>query len=209
MAIARLNGATPATTIETLPITLEQQTSRASLLIASAFIMLTATLLLAPFSLVAASAVYDPAPLISALRRPVVAVQLSLALVVAIAFVTVPLRLLLRRSRRPRRIVVSAAGVIASNGPGGNPAWNESLAAYRGVAHHIRTSLSGAQHEIVLVHPQSARSVVLHSADRIDQAEVDAVARLLNLSEVPARTLYQVRRPRTVPMQLTGALKAA
>ena len=109
----------------------------------------------------------------------------------------------------PSRFVISGETVAATNGPAGAPAWNEPLTAYRGVAHHIRTSLSGAQHEIVLVHPDASKSIVLTTADRIGQPQVDAMAALLNVCEVPARTLYQSRRSQTWNDHHASTLKAA
>lgn len=194
MAVARIEVETHSDAAHSLPLTLERKSSPISMLIAATFIALAATVLLAPFSLLAAQAAQDPAAFLTTLQHPAIALQLGLALMVAIVFVAVPLRRLLCRSMLPSRFVISGETVAATNGLAGAPAWNEPLTAYRGVAHHIRTSLSGAQHEIVLVHPDASKSIVLATADRIGQRQVDAMAALLNVCEVPARTLYQSRR---------------
>jgi hypothetical protein len=67
------------------------------------------------------------------------------------------------------------------------------------VAHHIRASLSGARHEIVLVHADRRRSVLLHFADRVLESELAAVARRLELPVVPARWIYRTPTPAAAP----------
>ncbi|MEQ1613614.1 MAG: hypothetical protein ABL904_12740 [Hyphomicrobiaceae bacterium] len=206
MATARVDVETPLEA--SLPMTLDRHNSSTSVLIAGAFIAIAATVLLAPFSLLMASAANDPASFLMTVQQPAIALQLGLAFFTGVAFVALPLRRLLRRSMQPRRIVISGDRVAATNHRDGAPAWSEPLSAYRGIAHHIRTSLSGAQHEIVLVHPDATKSIVLTSADRIDQPQIDAMAALLDVCEVPARTLYQGRRSRLFSDQPAGALKA-
>jgi hypothetical protein len=208
VAIAPVEGDKQSAAVQSLSLLLERETSPISIVIAGAFIAVAAGVLLVPFSLLAARAAEDPASFIATIRQPAIALQLGLALVVAVAFVAVPLRKLVRRSLQPRRIVISGGHVVASHDSAGTPAWSEPLTAYRGVAHHIRTSLSGAQHEIVLVHPDASKSIVLQSADRIAQPQVDAMACLLNVAEVPARAIYQTRRSRTWNQQ-PAALEAA
>jgi hypothetical protein len=209
MAVARMKIDTPTDSCPLLPLVLEQQVSRGSLVSAGLFIALAAATLLAPFSLLAASAAEEPAQFMATMSQPAVALQLTLALIVALAFVALPLRRLVRRAQQPRRIEVSSQGVSALDAVRGRTVWHEPLSAYRGIAHHIRTSLSGAQHEIVLVHPERSKSVVLQAADRINQAQVDAMAALLAVAEVPARTLYQGHRIDLWPFGRQAALKAA
>lgn len=209
MAVAQFDARSSNDSLPALPLTLDRQNSPTSIAIAATFIALAAAILLAPFSLLAAQAAHDPVAFLATIQQPAIALQLSLALVVAVVFVTVPLRLLLRRSMQPRRIVVSGHRVEATNDPAGQPTWSEPLSAYHGVAHHIRTSLSGARHEIVLVHPVAAKSIVLMSADRIGQPQVDAMAALLKVREVPARALYQNHPVRSHPEPMTAALSPA
>jgi hypothetical protein len=207
MALARVDFVT-ADPMCTLPVSLEQPASRTSTIIAGLFIALAAMVLLAPFSLLAAQAAAEPAHFLATIRQPAIAVQLGLALFVAIAFVSIPLLLLVRRSRQPRRIVISETSVCATGAP--SATWSEPLTAYEGIAHHIRTSLSGAQHELVLVHQERSKSVVLHISDRIAQPQIDAVAALLKVSEVPARSLYERRgRPQNQALLAEDQLKAA
>ena len=211
MAAQNASSITAADPFGVLPVTLEQRVSIATLIILGAFIATTAAVLLTPFAIFAIHAAADPAGFLKALSRPTVALQLGLALLVAIAFVLIPSRLLVRRAMQPRRITISADAVKAIAAGSTGEQWSEPLAAYRGVAHHIRTSLSGAQHEIVLVHAQPGKSVVLQTADRISQPHVDAIALMLKLNQVPARMMYERRsRPLTrAQMTIEPLLDAA
>lgn len=191
-----------------LPLVLTQHASRGGTVAAGTFIAVAAAVLLAPFSLLAAGAAHAPDSVASTIMQPVVAVQLGLALIVALTFVAVPLHRLLKASRRPARIVVAADQVAATDATG-RALWTEPLASYRGIAHHIRTSLSGARHEIVLVHATADKTVVIETGDRIGQARIDTFAGLLRLPEVPAGTLYQRRAPDQWMTSAEVELKAA
>ena len=178
--------------IASLPMTLDQSVSVVSIAVAGAFVAIAAVVLVAPFGLVVELAAFDPAAFLQIAQRPATAIQLAIALVIGIIFVAIPLRRLLGRARAPRRIVILEREVTASNHWLGEArGWKEPLASYKGVAHHVRTTLSGAQHEIVLIHDQPSKSVVLHIADRIEQPQVDAVAALLNVAEISPRSIYR------------------
>jgi hypothetical protein len=209
MVPARIDATVPLK-LQALPVVVEQRASPTSFVIASLFIALAATVLLLPFGLLAAHAAMAPAAFGSALSQPVTALLLATGLLVAITFVALPVRALMHRTLRPGRVVVTRDAVTATAGMRGPQAdWSEPLSSYRGVAHHIRTSLSGVQHEIVLVHHLTSRSVVLHVADRIGQPQVDAVASLLGVAQVPARTLYERGRSTRMLRSQQAELQAA
>ena len=65
------------------------------------------------------------------------------------------------------------------------------LASFAGVAHHVRASLSGTRHELILVHPDREKSVLLSLAAKVAQAEVDRVAALLGHKEISPGVLYR------------------
>jgi hypothetical protein len=69
----------------------------------------------------------------------------------------------------------------------GARAWVEPLSAYVGVAHRVRTSLSGVRHELVLVHQNPSKSLILRSSPQISQEAVETAARLFALAEIPSR----------------------
>ena len=72
--------------------------------------------------------------------------------------------------------------------------WSVPLNQFCGVTHHIRATLSGARHEIILVHPDPAKDVLLNLGSRHPQDGADHFAYLLGMSELQPRTLYQRRR---------------
>ena len=76
--------------------------------------------------------------------------------------------------------------------------WSAPLGAFTGLAHHLRASLSGTRHELILVHPEREKSVLLCLADTLAQQEVERVATLLGHKEIPSSVLYRfkVRLPR-------------
>lgn len=206
MAVARLDGTELAGSTYTLPITLNHKASATSYFVAASFILCAACFLLVPFVLLVAMAAYEPNSVWMIARNPSTAIQLGLALLVGIAFVTYPLRRLVQRMRSPRLIMINDGTVSATGSrPDGKPAWSEPLSAYKGIAHHVRTTLSGAHHEIVLIHAEPSKSVVLQTAERIAQPDVDAVAALLNIAEIPARMMYERARLPASELRLKAA----
>ena len=92
--------------------------------------------------------------------------------------------------------------------PFGSTAWSVPLASYSGIAHHVRASLSGLRHELILVHPDPAKNLLVAVADRIPQATLDRAKALLRLPEVPAKSLYMrggdVTTNWTEPVRMAG-----
>ena len=68
----------------------------------------------------------------------------------------------------------------------------------------MRASLSGTRHELILVHPERDKCVLLSVAPRTTQAEVDRVATLLGHKEIPPSELYRFKAlwPRMTPVSL-------
>ncbi|MGQ0456156.1 MAG: hypothetical protein ACT4OU_03735 [Hyphomicrobium sp.] len=122
---------------------------------------------------------------------PIAALELALALVVWMALVCWPLRIAISRLARRRDVEITATKVLVEDrNPLGQDAWSAPLAEFTGVAHHIRSSLSGLRHELVLVHPERGRSILLTVAEQISEREAEAMARLLRLPRVAADKLY-------------------
>jgi hypothetical protein len=118
----------------------------------------------------------------------------------AIAFTTyllwLPMRRLLGRLVIRRTVEIDATSVrVLEGGHFRSWAWSAPLSSFTGVAHHVRASLSGTRHELILVHPIREKSVLLSVANRTAQGEVDRVVALLGHKEIPPSELYRFRAP--------------
>lgn len=153
----------------------------------------------------------------SELRQAVVAapwigVELAIGLISLIGLVCWPLRLRVARLARRRDIVINRDHVVVTDHHAfGETPWSASMSEFAGVTHHVRSSLSGVRHELVLVHPERGRSLILRVSEQIPGRDLDAVRGLLLMPEVAALALYQSQRatPRAGANRLTTAIPAA
>ena len=150
--------------------------------------------LLAPFALVAALLASDAAAREILAAHPAVGVQLALGLLALVGLFLVPLALLTRRAFERREILIDGAFVHARE-PGvfGARCWREPVEAYDGLAHRVRSSLSGTSHELVLVHPRADRSVIVFSGAKLLEAEAEFIARSARFAEIRSRETPSVR----------------
>jgi hypothetical protein len=127
--------------------------------------------------------------------QPLVAFQLAAALTFWIGLFAWPLKGLATRLGCRRTVEITKDSVeVADIRAIGKSVWSEPLASYRGVAHHIRSSLSGTRHELVLVHADAGRSVLLAAAEQISDAEISRMTRLLGLPQVQPSEMYAVAK---------------
>jgi hypothetical protein len=123
---------------------------------------------------------------------------LGLEILAALAFWTyllgLPLKRLFDRLAVKRTVDIDATTVTVSEyGHFRSWTWQAPLGAFTGVAHHVRASLSGTRHELILVHPTREKSVLLSLAHQMSQSEVDRVAALLHHQEIPPSELYRFK----------------
>lgn len=153
----------------------------------------TALALLVPTALVVARLAAGDDAARQAIDNPGSVIQIALGVAFLSAMIGWPLYLTSRRIGRRRDVVIDHAQVtVRENAPAGRSQWSEPLSAYLGVAHHLRTTQAGPRHELVLVHPDPRRHVVVASAERLTRADLERVARQLGLDEVPAAALYRL-----------------
>lgn len=171
-----------------LPLTFEQAPEGSGRFVLLVLAATALTLLLAPFGLVAAQLLSDASARAVLAHNPLLGAQLGLGFLVLLALFGWPLAHLSRRALVKRRITIEG-GQIHSAGIGlfGGGGWTEPLAAYRGVAPRIRSSLSGVSHELVLLHGLPERSVVLYSGAAITPDMIAAASRILAVAEIPSR----------------------
>jgi len=125
-------------------------------------------------------------------ERPLAALQTVVGVSLCAVLVLVPALRGLARLWAWQEVRVSPEMVeILRHTPLGIARQCVPLNHYQGIAHYIRASLSGLTHEILLVHPDSAFSVTLLSAERVTQSMLDEYKSLLGLPEIPARAIYE------------------
>lgn len=164
------------------PLVLVQTTSRLAA-IAHAVILLPACLMmLAPFALVAARASDLPGARELIVARPVAALQLTIAFLIAGAFATLAVRRLASRLGRGTRVEIGHETVrVRARGLLRDASWSAPLPSYAGIRHQVRSTLNGTRHELVLEHPDARRSLLIEIAPQISQARIGEVAAQLRL----------------------------
>ena len=164
-------------------------TSRTSAVVKLLMLAPTMVLLAVPLSLIGAHAEHPALSLIS--DNPVSALQILTGFVIWAALFIWPLKRIVACMGARRKVEIDGESVkVEDSSPFGGSTWSAPLASYRGIAHHIRASLSGNCHELILVHTDSAKNVVLDISDRVSQTLFERCKVLLNLPEVPAKDLY-------------------
>lgn len=150
-----------------------------------------AALVVVPQIALAGYALISPDIRQSLIDQPVAAAQLAVALMFWIALFAWPIKRLLGRINRHRDVEISQHRVcVRDQHLFGSRQWDVPLNSYRGIAHHIRSSLSGTRHELVLVHPDPAQTVILMTAPMISAADISRLMALLGLPEIAASELY-------------------
>jgi branched-subunit amino acid transport protein len=187
-----------------LPLRSQQSPSSFSDLLGFVCVAALAAAVLIPLFGLTIYGLADPNVRIEVARHPFVAFEIATALLLWTLIFAWPLKRQFARLTLRRTIEVGSDAVTGEErGPFTTANWTESLANYRGIAHHVRSSLSGTRHEIVLVHPRAKRNVVLSTAEHISDADMVRMATLLRLPQIPTRALY-ARGWQTADPMLTG-----
>ncbi len=188
-------GSSPRSPSE-LPFRLVQTCSQraATILLALAF---TVILGIAVASLIFLfEAVSAPAARTLLVQHPALGLEILAAIVFWLYLTALPVRRLIYRMTSARTVEMDPDTVtVNERGPLRTLTWSAPLASYAGLAHHLRASLSGTRHELILVHPEKNKSVLLAVAASLPQSEVDRVAELLGQPEVSTGALYRYAMP--------------
>lgn len=124
--------------------------------------------------------------------KPAAMLKLGLAVSLTLAVAWLPIRALFWRIGRQRTVAFHATQVhVCDQGLLGKTNWSAPFSAFRGVVHHVRATLSGAHHELFLVHPDPARTILLHTASEIPQSTINHYSSLVALPELAPRELYR------------------
>jgi hypothetical protein len=198
MRFAAYDRLAPSAPLPVLPLVLEQSSNRVVALAKLSGLVLLLAASAGALGLVVAHAANEPGLGAEIAERPVATLQAALGLAVWLALIGWPAGRLMRKLCARRRVVISSETVVVTeHGLCGFHQWSAPIDRFEGLVHHIRSSVSGSRHELILVHPDRRRSVLLAAADRIGKADVEAMARALAVPEVPASSLY--RSPRRAP----------
>lgn len=185
-----------APAFDRLPFHAAQASSRATAILLLMLLIPALGLVLVPVAMVlvfATGELRDAVthhPLVGAILASGLAGWLTLLLVAA-------KRIILRFGKRRNVTIACERVTVAEENLFGSRLWSLPLAEFRGVAHHVRATLSGVRHELILVHPMPDRSVLLHSANAIAQATIEDATRLLRLQQIPAQELYRITQRRS------------
>lgn len=130
--------------------------------------------------LLTSGAMSKPEAVSRALAQPLTTVQIILGILMLSALLLIPARRVVAGIGRAGVVEVDGSMVkVAERGFLSARNFREPLAAYRGVAQRVRTTVSGIHHELVLVHPDARRDVII-ALDGMDPAMTPAavIARL-------------------------------
>lgn len=151
--------------------------------------------LIYPLALIAHDAVVNPQVVHPIAENLGSTLLLGAGFLVGLALLTVPLRFGIARLGAAATVQLANGLVqVQRQGVLGLQTWAAPLSQYCGVTHHIRATLSGPRHEIILVHTEPAKDVLLSLGHRHPQEGAAYYADLLGVGEVQPRTLYQRRR---------------
>lgn len=192
MALHSFETIDPPAPLTALPARIEQSCPRIRTVVSLAALSVAALAIVTPFAAVLAHLIDTPHARSLMTEQPGSVVQLALGLVVWTVLLGWPAKRLARRLIT-RRIVCLTRGHVAVEETGikGTSSWTLPMTAFTGLAHHVRASVSGVGHELVLRHDDPSRSVLIAVAPRITQSEVERICALLEVREIPARLLYE------------------
>ncbi|MBY0226980.1 MAG: hypothetical protein K2Q28_14345 [Hyphomicrobium sp.] len=191
MRIAAIDSMTPSMPDFTVArVRIDQFPARRATGVLLAVLLALAAVLLSPFYLVATAALADQELRDAAATRPLAIVQICMGLAVWLLLLGFPIYRLLDTLTRSRVVEIASGRVsVADRSFGRSSVWSAPVADFLGLAPYLRASLSGVRHELILVHPDRERSVLVAMAPRLMQLDVDHVAAALGLKEVSPQIL--------------------
>jgi hypothetical protein len=123
-----------------------------------------------------------------AAARPFVGLGLAVSLTFWVALFALPISRLVHNLNGRRSVVIGRGAVdVLDENAAGTRVWTAPLASYSGIAHRVRTSLSGARHELMLVHPKRERCVLLMVGEHISESDIGRFSQLLNVPQIAPR----------------------
>jgi hypothetical protein len=132
-------------------------------------------------------------PSVLARHDPFVFAALAAQPALWVLLFTIAMMAVLPRLGRQRVVTLTLDHVsVLEQGMTGTTAWRVPTSSYRGIAHHVRATPGVVSHEIILVHDNPERSVLLHTSPMVNQRSLDHYCNLLQLPLVPSREVYRM-----------------
>ncbi len=126
-------------------------------------------------------------------QQPALALEILAALGFLAYLLGLPTKRLLDRLAVHRTVEINETTVPVTEGKNFRSwTWTAPLSSFAGITHLVRASLSGTRHELILIHPERKKSVLVGVGDRMLQEDIDRVAVLLGQSVVPPKELYRL-----------------
>lgn len=177
----------PNAPITALPVRLELTASHVSPILVLTLVLPFSLLALIPFVLIAGHP--EAFQLISRLET---SIPLGFALVAWTLLFGWPIASALAKLGRHQTVLIGRGSIrVCERSTFSRSAWTAPLQSYTGLAHHVRASLSGTRHELILVHPNPARSILLRLSPAIGQREIDELSQVLGCREIAPRVFYR------------------
>ena len=178
----------PDQSITALPVTLVQRPSRSSPIFMVLLVVPVVMAMLMPYSLIAVAAARDSSIVLDRGRS---VAQIMIAFALWSLVFGWPIVVRLSRIWTQRTVHISGENVrVVERTMLGEHAWSKPLSSYRGVAHHIRSSVGGTRHELLLIHKDKTASILLRASPMISRREIDDVVRLLGCREIAPQVFY-------------------
>ncbi len=194
MRIATIKTISADRPLTDLPVTLIQRSSQWSMVADSIFLAVAGLAFALPAGLFAAEAAAAPFETQTAIVAQPVPAALTL---IGLSMLLVPVVFLIRRILTgfggTRHVTLTDTNISVTDQSLGRPlTWTAPLTTFRGVTHHVRTNLSHTRHELILVHPNPKRSLLLSIADKVTDREVSKLSQRLAMPVLPASCLYRL-----------------
>lgn len=174
-----------------LPARIEQRTGDLTAMAQLTFLLGLLILLCLPYAVMGAAAAGDPAILAGFTDQPRALILVLTGLGLGVFLLGVPALGCLQRLARRRQITLTRGYVeVVDRHLFGSMNWGCPLRDFTGVAHHVRTHLSSARHELILVHPSPKRCLLLRVGNNISLDDMHRLAELLGLPVISVAVIY-------------------
>src|SRR5262249_53422224 len=113
--------------------------------------------------------------------NPGAAAQVLVGIAMWTVLFVLPAKRIVQRFGAARQIMIDRDYVsVSDRGFFGTRHWSAPLAEYTGIARHLRSTLSGLRSELILVHRESRKSILLHSGDLASTPTIEQAIGLLS-----------------------------